>query len=261
MTTQTVDTDTMLVKNIIGAIDEDGVREERHPPSESSSLWRLNFVLRVWKEVDGHNYEENLRIQKDLNKEDFDALFEKLRDKDLVYITVRFLDYQTAELIALNETINDEELSKKFFEDDIKPQIIHHPQWGAFVFNNVVKWFEGHASWMDQKVTLYVDATDEDSFSYLLDQNQPLFAEQSQWMERILAFTVAKLLPLKNDSWLHEDQDPLTPQEFIDKLELETILLDKDGSFYFTFNDHDLFWGHTISTLGSLEQGITDSSI
>ena len=59
-------------------------------------------------------------------------------------------------------------------------------------------------------------------------------------------FCAAKLLDLKNEVWLEEQEEPLSKEKFIETIELEGISAFSDGNFTLYFADNDIFWGHTI---------------
>lgn len=63
---------------------------------------------------------------------------------------------------------------------------------------------------------------------------------------RMKDFCASKLLDLKNNSWLGEEERPLTKEAFMETIELKAITAFSDGSFELYFDDGDLFWGHTI---------------
>ncbi len=54
-----------------------------------------------------------------------------------------------------------------------------------------------------------------------------------------------ELLETKNESWLEENEKPVTREAFIQRLELEEVEADEEG-FRFWFNDDDMFWGHMV---------------
>lgn len=56
-----------------------------------------------------------------------------------------------------------------------------------------------------------------------------------------------ELLKTKNESWLEEDEAPLTADEFMKRLLLTEAVVDHDGSVIFWYEDDDMFWGHSIS--------------
>jgi hypothetical protein len=50
-----------------------------------------------------------------------------------------------------------------------------------------------------------------------------LWQNQRGWNRRIRDYAVQELLPLKNENWLAEDEAELTPDEFKDRMTLESI--------------------------------------
>lgn len=59
-------------------------------------------------------------------------------------------------------------------------------------------------------------------------------------------FAAEMLLTLKNETWLQEDESPLTREQFVGRLRLQSISFKSDGSFEYFFEDGDIFWGHCI---------------
>lgn len=64
--------------------------------------------------------------------------------------------------------------------------------------------------------------------------------------ESARVFCASKLLPLKNETWLEDQEEPITEEEFIETLDLEGITAFSDESFSLYFDDNDMFWGHSI---------------
>lgn len=61
-------------------------------------------------------------------------------------------------------------------------------------------------------------------------------------------FCTSKLLTLKNETWLDEDEDeqPLSAEAFAERVEWRSVVAYSEGSFTLYFDDNDLFWGHSI---------------
>lgn len=58
-------------------------------------------------------------------------------------------------------------------------------------------------------------------------------------------YCAKKLLDLKNELWLSEEETALTTAEFAEKLELHFIQMSADNTLIY-FGDGDIFWGHEI---------------
>src|SRR3954467_7230172 len=88
-----------------------------------------------------------------------------------------------------------------------------------------------------------------------------LWAQQGDWNRRIRELATRELLDLKNSNWLAEDEPVITADDFTDRMRLESISVNGDGSFEFFHDDGDLFWGHTIIVGGNLRDGPTSAQI
>ena len=95
------------------------------------------------------------------------------------------------------------------------------------------------------------------------ETGRALMASQADWDHRVRSYAAQELL-----SWPTTGRRtpgrrrtrtagaPLVTQEqFMERMELESIQLLPQGGFEFWFNDGDLFWGHSIHVTGSLESG------
>ena len=78
---------------------------------------------------------------------------------------------------------------------------------------------------------------------------------QEEWNRRIRDYAVKELLAVENESWIDQDEPELTPDDFKDRMTLESITVDPNGSFDFWHDDGDLFWGHAIQIGGNLAEG------
>jgi hypothetical protein len=55
-----------------------------------------------------------------------------------------------------------------------------------------------------------------------------------------------RMLYLKNISWLHPEELPITEAEFKSRLKLIQVWMDATGKRTLTFEDGGMFWGHDI---------------
>ena len=77
----------------------------------------------------------------------------------------------------------------------------------------------------------------------------------------MMSFAVERLLTLKNDSWLDDEEDEVTAAEFSSRLRPEGVTVYQDGQFEFFYSDGDLFWGHSIQLKGNIDQGLRSAAI
>lgn len=70
--------------------------------------------------------------------------------------------------------------------------------------------------------------------------------------ERIEQEILAQFFTLRNETWVEDDNDIVSEQEFIQRITPEDLTLSSDLSYDLRFNDGDLFWGHTIVYHGNV---------
>lgn len=70
-----------------------------------------------------------------------------------------------------------------------------------------------------------------------------------------------KLVPLKNESWLGENEDDISNDEFIKRVQISNITFYEDGNTELVFEDDDLFLGHQIIVDLSIKNKLTGINI
>ncbi|HHZ06499.1 MAG TPA: DUF2262 domain-containing protein [Clostridiales bacterium] len=136
----------------------------------------------------------------------------------------------------------------------------------SFVLDDMTNWYEGYIRWRRQQVKVSFNNGDAKHLEKAMATLGQLINNQRHWENALTAYAAKILLPLKNESWLDDDEEedteqPVTMSEFIGRMTLEAIDLYDDGSFDFWFNDGDLFFGHVISVQGDLISGANQASI
>jgi hypothetical protein len=154
----------------------------------------------------------------------------------------------------------DERL-RQFAEKLREPVVLTTERFGQLVMNPLVGWFEAKVNWNRMVVELRLESGEDGDIDDAIKTAESLWSDQAWWKRKVDDFAVEKLLPLKNDSWLGEDERELSPADFKEKMKLHSINVTGDGSFEFWHNDGDLFWGHSIQIRGTLKDGLTDADV
>ena len=127
--------------------------------------------------------------------------------------------------------------------DEIKkedmPKTVTIKNFGKFIYNkklNAYKLFK-------EEIEYYFSADNKEE----LKKVKNIFSniELTQFIEKAKEYTAHKLLKLKNDLWLEEDEKEVTKKDFKDRMKFTSLyVFSESANFY--FDDGDLFWGHTI---------------
>lgn len=143
----------------------------------------------------------------------------------------------------------------------IKNKPLLDPILGKLKFNKDTEWWEGTLHWNSTQICIQLSATDANDLQKAIESGRTIFENIENFERLAKEFAAEKLLDLRNDNWLEEDQDETSPEEFKSKISLDSIYVDSKGLFSFYFDDGDLFWGHSIETEGSISDGFSDASI
>lgn len=119
--------------------------------------------------------------------------------------------------------------------------------------------FQGRGKWTDKKIELNFAVDQNGEIELGINTARILLNKQAEWDEKIKSYTAKKLLKLKNESWLDEDEKKLTSLQFKERMTVESIIFYEDGAFEFFFDDGNLFWGHSIQVSGSIQEGLTQA--
>lgn len=141
------------------------------------------------------------------------------------------------------------------------PIVVSAGRFGDITLNPTIGWFEGKAKWNRRMIELRFEKDETDGIDGAIKTAETLWEDQAAWKRRVDDFAVEKLLPLKNESWLDEDEAELSPANFKAKMKLQSISFAENGRFEFWHEDGNLFWGHSIQITGNLKEGLTDADI
>ena len=79
-------------------------------------------------------------------------------------------------------------------------------------------------------------------------------------IEKVKDYTTHKLLKLKNDLWLEEDEKEVTKKDFKDRMKFTGLyIFSESANFY--LDDSNLFWGHTIEVTVNQNLKFVDANI
>lgn len=229
------------------------------------TLWRAAIELTAWMEEDSPDVHQGRFVLSTIAD---DQLLEHLRRRAPRDFIIKFKgrvseDGQRLLLLDLPEPGFDPDL-KAILEEQKKPVTFQEDGLGAFTLNRTVDWFETEIDWLGTEISLTFDM-DQDRAD-CVQNAKTLLASAAEWDGRVREYAADDLLDTAND-WNQEigeeDEEPpeITREQFMERMELESIEVRADGGFRFWFGDGDLFYGHSILVSGDLENGPDEASM
>lgn len=228
-----------------------------------AKMWDLRLPLIAWRRKSGPIEECTLTVTRSMSKSDLDALKKRIGSHRTIRMRVRVSAKLTesnefADFVSFDGKAADRELAASSKKNAI---VIKDPALGTFKFDKAQKQFESRAPWMGQRVDLTISILGVTDFEPVLRTAREFWKAQESWQKRIQDYAIKKLLPLKNRSWLDEDEEPVTAAQFKKCMKLYAIGLYSDGSFDFWHKDGGLFDGHSIMIAGTLKRGPNEADI
>lgn len=111
------------------------------------------------------------------------------------------------------------------------------------------KVYEGRAGVGGATVKILLELDEHGDIAPSLARAKVVLADKKRFGENAKDYAAQRLLKLKNESWLDEDEKPLSAEQFKVKMRLVEISFSSDGQVEFWYDDGQLFWGHSIQVI------------
>ncbi|MFQ3661710.1 MAG: DUF2262 domain-containing protein, partial [Chloroflexaceae bacterium] len=233
------------VVDVLGVVSAHGAGGGR---GGSEHMWVLMFTFDAWRIVGGDLHTEPLSISRKVTEQEFDRLRNMIAPYTVVRIKARvgesaFGGHQALleEFVGVETT--DAELNRHA-EELQKPVTFEDPTFGLFTLDRQADWFTAVVMWDGKAVSFSLSGSAQ--VQEALRVARELWQNQKEWDRRVRDYAVQELLWQKNRHWPEEDGAELSPDEFKERMMLESITVHPDGSFAFWYADGDMFWGHAI---------------
>lgn len=146
------------------------------------------------------------------------------------------------------ETVLDE------VKKEAMPKTVTIKNFGKFTYKEKDKAYK----LVKENIEYYFSAENKEELKKVKDIFSNI--EIIDFIEKAKDYTANKLLKLKNDLWLEEDEKEVTKKEFKARIKFTSLyVFSESANFY--FDDGDLFWGHTIEVTVNQNLEFTDANI
>lgn len=227
--------------------------------SEGDELFTVGAGLTAWMEEDSPEIQQgNFRLVTKADEALVGFLQQRLPRDFIVKCKVRpHPDGNLFMLMGLPEPAFDPDL-KAILDNQKKPITEEIAGLGTFTLNRSMGVLQREIDWLGYPVQLCMDR-DADRAACAATASA-LLGDTEDWDAKARALCAEKLLDKANEYAAETDAEALTPEEFIQGMEPESIDLSDDGSFQLWFNDGGyLLGGHLIRVSGTTAEGLTDA--
>lgn len=244
-----------------------GVVDTVSGAGEGDGRWTLLLSLFAWKVPERPLELRQLVVLKSVSQEELRAVQAQFNAYDVVRLKARLAEENVfgkprALLVEiLGKHTSDDELNR-CAEKLQAPVTFKSQRFGTFTLDRRLNWFEAQTDWGGTAAKLSLQMEDDSrNPEATLAHVAKLWDSQADWNRRVLDCAVAKLLNIKNESWLDEEETELSADQFKARMKLDSITVYPDGTFEFWWDDGDLFLGHMITVSGDMTHGPKYASI
>ncbi len=123
---------------------------------------------------------------------------------------------------------------------------IHHRVLGYIRLQEDQRSYEGQFSWEGETVPMYIECEKGQDHARCLDVVLKIRPRIERYLSAAKNYAASSMIQLKNDAWLDDGESLVTEEEFRNRMVLESVIVNGDGTASLTFLDGDIFWGHWI---------------
>jgi hypothetical protein len=223
--------------------------------------WCLAFHLAAWRE-NGQVETGRLRCELPVSKPELAEAMKLVRAYSIVEMRVAGLTTTNVVTVSSIETRVEDDVELANIRAGLQiPVYLTTQHFGQLVLDRRFGEYAGEVDWWGSRVSLALNCEGHESTQAVLAAANELFNAKDVWNPKITEFAADRLLQLKNDYWLDEDEGEISRAKFISCMTMTEVSVDEGGYFTFYYDDGDIFLGHGISVSGNLKQGLLEASI
>lgn len=249
-----------------GVVDAGGVSGVGSGPSGREIQWMVHVQFAAWRPVGGLVRTTVLNVRKPVPEAQIGDYMAAMRPYDVVRVKARWLEDPATDTAwaLIGEVLGKQESDADLRAQALrlqKPVTFKDADLGKFTLDRSIGMFEADTKWCGGFVSLRIEGSSVPDAQNALRTARSLWAEQTVWDQRIKTFSTEQMLELKNNNWLEDDEQEITPEEFASRIEVTSIFVNADGSFKISCSDDGMFHDHWITVHGDESRGLYDAGL
>lgn len=241
----------------IGLISEDGIARIKMGDKAS-----LGFSFCAYAKNGSEVLQEEIRVKQDIPHMDVDV--PGLEAMTIVEIKGEEILFHSQKRILLDSIISTavSHPNLEVIREERQQAVIYESKtFGTFKLDRAYRWFQCIYKWKGTDIDLYFNTDQLAEMESLEKIAVELFSREKSWDQSIKQKITKDLLSIRNENWIEEDENPLSPEEFQAKIRIDAIEIHAEGEFQFWYDDADTFWGHAISIGGNIDGTLEEAGI
>ena len=226
---------------------------------KGESTWKYSCPVIAWKKP-GHEINvEETRLFVEGQQEEIKKIINGISSDQVFKVAVIHENGKFTLVKALGKSSDTE--MEEFLNKQLTPTHYTDEVLGKFLLNRSVNWFEKEIYWLGKKVRISFESDSEEKMKHSCNMLRSIIDDMDKWDKESRICASKDLLELKNDVWLDEDESILTPEDFQNRITLESIGIGSEEDIEFWFNDGDIFWGHSICVYAHIKNGCVSANM
>lgn len=221
-----------------------------------SDLWHISLPLTAWMDKYASEIElGEATLEALLDDQLLDYLLSRIPRNFVISVSARPDCTASRFLMTGLPTPTFDPDLKTIADEQKAPVTLDVDGLATFSLNRNLGWFEALVDWAGAEITLTFDQK-EDARDAAIDTARALMSDPEGWDSRLCIFAADQLLE-RAQELTEEDEDPISREDFLAKLECDSILAAPDGVFEVWFGGEDLFMLRPVHVKGTLTDGPT----
>ncbi len=247
---------TNEIKNrgLVGALGANGCS------AGSTDKWILVVNLVAWRAEEKVLVNE-IRCEMPVSKTELNQFMSQVKAYTMVEFQITETRQKSISISNLTVFTGEDPALAKVREELQVPVKISTPILGELVLDRRFKQYNGQIEWCDSKIQIGLWCEEYTKPEAVIKTAESLFKAQKNWDNLAKEFVTDRLLELKNENWLEDNEVELSRTEFLSRITLQEINVEESGEFSFWYHDGDLFLGHSIQVSGDIIEGLKDADI